>query len=582
VSTAGLLWRIVRLRPWFYAVLLVSETTFLVGRLVPGYLERAIFDRLTGQAAGLNAFTLIAIMVSAELGRLVMSLTWNVSEAVVQYHGAAVLQRTMMRRVLARPGAAQQLSPGEMVSRFRDDVEDTVVFSTVPVTLFGTFAFSVVALVLMVRINAQLTGLVVLPLLLVIAVAALANNRVRRYRVSSRSATASVTGFLGEVFGSVQAIKLVGAERNVGDRFRELNDARRRASVSDAVFTQLLNSIFYNGVDIGIGLVLLLAAHEMANGSFTIGDFALFDYYLYFVTRLPLSIGQTLVGYRQAAVAAGRVAAATDSGSPLELDTRDAPLRPAPPARAERLARLETASLTYLHPGSRRGIEDVSIALEGGSFTVVTGRVGSGKTTLLRALLGLLPPGSGVVRWNGREVEDPASFFVPPRCAYVPQVPHLFSETLRDNVLLGLDEEGVDLRRAIRTAALDRDVERLGDGLDTLVGSRGVRLSGGQVQRTALARAFVRDPALTVIDDLASAVDRATEQTLLERLDERRGTLLVTSHRPRVLAQADQVIVLEAGRVHACGRLEELLETSAVMQQLWLELEDGRPPGGGT
>ena len=206
---------------------------------------------------------------------------------------------------------------------------------------------------------------------------------------------------------------------------------------------------------------------------------------------------------------------------------------------------------------------------------VITGRVGSGKSTLVRVLLGLLPRQAGEIRWNGEAVADPAGFFRPPRCAYTPQVPRLFSDTLRDNILLGLPEDPPTLAKAIHLSVLEQDITQLERGLETLVGPRGLRLSGGQVQRAAAARMFVRQPELLVFDDLSSALDVETEQALWERLDAHRNsadealTCLVVSHRKAALARADHIVVMKDGRVEAEGKLADLLESCAEMQQLW-------------
>jgi ABC-type multidrug transport system fused ATPase/permease subunit len=193
---------------------------------------------------------------------------------------------------------------------------------------------------------------------------------------------------------------------------------------------------------------------------------------------------------------------------------------------------------------------------------VITGRVGSGKTTLLRALLGLLPADAGEMRWNGEPIANPASFLVPPRCAYTAQVPLLFSETLRDNILLGLPSKAVDLEAALRLAVMEEDVAGFEEGLETMLGAKGVKLSGGQRQRTAAARMYVREPELLVFDDLSSALDVETERTLWERLFRRGGstpalgamsraptvpyapTCLVVSHRRPALRRADHIVVV--------------------------------------
>lgn len=189
--------------------------------------------------------------------------------------------------------------------------------------------------------------------------------------------------------------------------------------------------------------MLLLSAASIAAARSPFGDLALFVSYLGWLTeattfwqlRAPVSPGQRFAG------AAGRAAAERAAGGALVAHS-DIHLRGALPAIAHtpkaaehRLTLLEADGLTYHYPGSAHGIADVSLRIERGSFTVITGRVGAGKTTLLRALLGLLPRDSGAIRWNGRPVDDPASFLVPPRAAYTPQVPVFFSETLRDNLL---------------------------------------------------------------------------------------------------------------------------------------------------
>jgi ABC-type multidrug transport system fused ATPase/permease subunit len=307
---------------------------------------------------------------------------------------------------------------------------------------------------------------------------------------------------------------------------------------------------------VSTGAVLLLGAGKIRSGAFGVGDFAMFVVFLDQLTYLPAEVGRVVTELKRTAVSItrmnalipGEVPEAVVAPAPVHVRGRLPEVEP-PPAR-DGLERLDVVGLTSVHPGSGRGVHDVSFGLDRGTFSVVTGRVGAGKTTLLHAVLGLRPRAAGEVRWNGSPVE-PATFLVPPRCAFTPQVPRLFSETLRENLLLGRANGDGALDAAIRAAVLEDDVATFERSLDTVVGPRGVKLSGGQVQRAAAARMFLGRPELLVFDDLSSALDRATEAELWDRLFARRRdiTCLVASHSPIALDRADRVLVLENGRI---------------------------------
>ena len=232
---------------------------------------------------------------------------------------------------------------------------------------------------------------------------------------------------------------------------------------------------------------------------------------------------------------------------------------------------LHVRGLTYHYPGSINGIEDVDLEIRAGEFVVVTGRIGSGKTTLLRAILGLLPAESGSILWNDHEVDDPERSMVPPRSAYTPQVPKLFSMTLEDNLVLGDTVSKHLVDESIYIATMQHDIDQMPEGLETMVGPRGVRLSGGQVQRSAGARMLTREPQLLVLDDVSSALDVETEQIMWTRLFNARSDIaaLVVSHRHAALARADRVIVMHDGHVVATGTAEELQESSERFRAIW-------------
>ena len=374
MKTWQYLWRLVRFRPWLF--LLNSGIQILFGLIdtIPGLVGRQILNDLSAKApAAASPWWLLALMLGSALAQIGLLLANAGTHSVFRFAGESLLRKNLFTRILKHPGA-QALSgtPGEAISRFMGDIREALVNLVWVNEIIGLTVFAAVGVTIMARINLRITLLVFLPLVVVVAAANLAAGKVLKYRRASRRASGIVIGFIAEIYGAVQAIKVAHATRHVIGHFAKLNEDRRKAILKDRLFNEVLGSVFQNTVNLGTGVILLLASGAMRTGRFTVGDFSLFVYYLNRVTDLTGMFGIFIARYKQTGVALERMEALIPDAPPGAM-VEPGPIygrgdypEMQPPAKAEedRLSRLEVINLTYRYPRSGRGIEGINLSLD--------------------------------------------------------------------------------------------------------------------------------------------------------------------------------------------------------------------------
>ncbi|MBL9076813.1 MAG: ABC transporter ATP-binding protein [Planctomycetes bacterium] len=369
--------------------------------------------------------------------------------------------------------------------------------------------------------------------------------RLHRWSKKSQEAIGDVSQRAQEDFAGIRVVQQFAAV----DRERAALATRNRryllANLRLVRLRSLLHAMSHSTSGVVMLGVLLVGGHQVIDGDLTIGQLFQFLSYLALLT-FPLEIlGWTLATMPRAYAAGIRIAE-------LFEVTPETAAGATPALRGE----LRVTGLTFTYPGAERpALQDVSFTLAPGQKLGLTGPVGSGKSTLLALLLRFYDPPRGTVFVDGHDVLDLRPEALRALFALAPQEPFLFSDTVAANVGFAADEPSAELSAAVAAAALDQDLPQLHQGLDTIVGERGVTLSGGQRQRVSLARALLTERPGLLLDDTLSAVDPITERRILRGLaEQRRGrTLLVASHRLSVLTDADLILVLERGRVREHG-----------------------------
>ncbi|MGI8643675.1 MAG: ABC transporter transmembrane domain-containing protein, partial [Thermomicrobiales bacterium] len=321
--------KMLRYAPWLCLAHALLWFVMNASALLPGLIGRAFFDALTGEAnVSTGTTALIILLVVIALGRATLWLIAGFVEIVTRFTMSGLVRRNLLQHILERPGAAAlPYSVGETISRFRDDgyaAEDNVDWTN---EIVGEGLIALAAWGILLAIDVRLTLVVIVPLVLVTAVARRASSAVVRYRAASSEATSQVTGAMGDMLAAVQTIQAAGAEERTIAHFRRLNNQRRTATLADRVAARVLDAITANMVGVGSGLIMLLAAGSIRDGSLSVGDFVLFVSYFSLVTDFTTGFGQYLTQYRQSGVAFTRMdlllgdapAAALVAPAPLHL-----------------------------------------------------------------------------------------------------------------------------------------------------------------------------------------------------------------------------------------------------------------------
>jgi ATP-binding cassette subfamily B protein len=372
-----------------------------------------------------------------------------------------------------------------------------------------------------------------------------------RRTVAARAAFATA---LVSSLSAARTVKLAGATEPVLAHLARLDGTRserQREEISIQVWARSTPSIVSGLLPIA-AWALYLGGHLSAAATLiAVATLGAARWFAWTTASLVSHFPSARVWTRRTVAMAGVSAySSVVPGVDIAAGTAEAP----PVAARNPLRRLELSGFSAVHENGTVGAQEVDLVVERGELVLVVGPVGSGKSSLLRALAGIVHH-TGELRWNGEPVDEPEVFLRPNQVGYVAQLPRVLSGTVADNIRLGHEVDAAD---AVTTAQLEHDLKAAGGGLQLLIGHKGTRLSGGQLQRLALARALAPRTELLIADDVSSALDVTTELELWRALRGHGVTVVGSTSKRAALSQADKVVVLIGGRVEAQGRWDEL------------------------
>jgi ABC-type multidrug transport system fused ATPase/permease subunit len=560
-------WRLLGfLRPYRGGALVsfaLAAAAMGMGVLIPYLVGRTVDEIRQG---GADLWPLAIAVAGAGLLRLLFSVVRRLVAGRVSLGVEYDLRNLMYAHLHSLELAffdAQQT--GQLMSRSTVDLQSVRFFLGYGLIFMLQSALTIlIAAGVMLAVNAKLAVVALAPMPVVIWVAFRYGRRNRPATQEVQQRIAELTAEAEENVSGIRVVKAFAQERR---QLRRFNDAVRRVFDQSMVSTRL--RAFYSPLigflpQLGLAGILFVGGRQAIDGSITVGEFVAFYGYVLMLTS-PMRMLGIALGMAQRAVASGARVFELLDREPRLVAPADAPPLP------DGGGRVELRDVSFAYDGGDPVLRGVDLDVEAGRTVALVGPTGSGKTTLVMLIPRLYDVQEGSVVVDGADVRSVDPGPLRHQVAVVSDDAFLFSASLRENIAYARpDASDSDVLESARRAGLDELIDSLPDGLETLVGERGLTLSGGQRQRVAIARALLAEPRILILDDATSSVDATTESRIKDALREvmRGRTTFVIAHRLSTIALADEVVVLEDGRVAARGTHDELMEDSDLYREI--------------
>lgn len=536
---------------------------------IPWWIREAV--RILEQGGALGDVTFYAALIG--LAALAQGIIRTYSRALIFNAGRNVeydLRNDLFAHLQKLPLSFYHARrTGDLMSRVINDISAVrVMLGPGVVNFVNAPLYYVYALALMLSMDVRMTLAALAPFPLLIYAAAKFRGRIMKSSLEVQQQMSGLSSHVQENLSGMHVVKAYSQEKYQTQQFVALNEEFRAKSLEMARMRGIVTPIMQGINGLTVVIVIWYGGVRVARGDLLVADIVAFIAYLNVLAWPTAAFGWMLSLVERGRAAMKRLEEILNTEPAIATMAAAVPFTGLKNGVAFREVSFAYEQQANGHPV----LEGISFSLPVGKTVGLVGRIGSGKSTAAQLVPRLFDASSGEILIDGQDVRKLSLRELRQALGYVPQEPFLFSTSLRRNLTFGRDDvSDQDLQRAVRIARLDRDVENFPQGLDTVVGERGVTLSGGQKQRATLARALAIDPPVLILDDCLSSVDAQTEAEILHGLRSilKEKTCLIISHRISAVKDADEILVLDEGRILERGSHHQLVERGGLYAELY-------------